>query len=153
MRPIPHLAARLAAAGLLAMLPLTPQAQGLLEAAANFETGTAGQADHEDFSFYLMRDGTRQVRYGYGADRKEVELRYLGPRPGDRPGFAVAFPNRPELEIRILGDTLRARSADGRYDKTFRWRYEGPVDGRGTACTQCLDEDRAGAFLAERFAR
>lgn len=145
--------ARIAAIALLAVLPLAASAAARLERVANYETGTAGRADHESLSFALMADGSRQVRYAYGADWKELGLRYLGPRPGDAPGFAVAFPNRLELEIRVHGDELRVRSADGRYDKTFRWRYEGPVDGRGTFCAPCVEEQDAAAFVTERFAR
>ena len=147
----------LATACLIAAIPLAAlspaDAAGRLKSAANFETGTPGQADHEDFSFYLMQDGSKEVHYTYGADWKEVKLRYLGPKPGAEPAFRVQFPNRLVLEVSVQGESLQVRSADGRYDKTFRWQYEGPVDGRGTFCEPCVEEKEAPGLVTQHFAR
>ena len=49
------------------------------------------------------------------------------------------------------GDTLRVRDRKGSYDKVFEWKYEGPVDGGGTFCTPCVEENDAADFVRRHF--
>lgn len=90
------------------------------------------------------------VQYGYGADERVVQLQPLGPSRSSN-GFAVRFPNGLVLDVVPRGDALLVSDRAGGYRKTFEWQYEGPVDGRGTFCAPCVDEDDAVEFVRERF--
>ena len=146
----------LALAALLALAPAgaaEPDAAFLQRAkVANYAVSGARYGDpaYEHFSFWADDGGDTRVRYSHGADAKEVALRTLGPgKDGD--GFAVAFPNGLVLDVVAQGDALRVRDRKGGYDKVFEWEYEGPVDGRGTFCTPCVEERDAAAFVRRHF--
>lgn len=141
-----------AAASLLAAAaPVICAAQNRV---TSFETGEAGTASHEDFSFRVHADGRREIIYAYGKDRKEVILKSLGVKDND--GFAqlrLGFPNGLVLELVVRGQELRTSDDAGTYSKTFRWAYEGPVDGRGTFCAPCVEEADAIPFLKSHYFR
>src|SRR3546814_8705005 len=88
----------------------------------------------------------KAIDYGYGADQKRVRLRAIGPDGSDE-GFAVRFPNGLVLDIVPQGTALQVSDRSGNYSKTFEWQYEGPVDGRGTFCTPCVEKDRKSTRL------
>lgn len=141
------------AAALLSLLPAVAFSQDKVSGLTYFDTGTGGEADHEDFSFWVFEDGRKQVGYAYGEHWKEVKLAYLGPKPGAERTFSVRFPNALVLDIEVKGETLRVRNPAGRYDKTFRWRYEGPIEGRGMVCEPCVEEKDAAGFVTRNFAQ
>jgi hypothetical protein len=105
----------------------------------------------EGLSFWSGPHG-QAVDYEYGPNHKRLRLRTLGPGAGGK-GFAVGFPNGFVLDIVPLGGALQVRDRSGRYGKTFQWRYEGPVDGRGTFCQPCVDEPDAIGFVREHFTK
>ena len=103
----------------------------------------------ESLSFWSGPHG-QAVVYEYGADHKRFRLRALGPG-ADGKGFAVGFPNGFVLDVAPLDGALQVSDRAGKYGKTFQWRYEGPVDGRGTFCQPCVDEPDAIGFVREHF--
>ena len=36
---------------------------------------------------------------------------------------------------------LNVRNIEGNYLKTFKWEYEGPINGIGTFCTPCAEDE------------
>src|SRR3546814_10437131 len=91
----------------------------------------------------------KAIDYEYGADQKRVRLRAIGPDGSDE-GFAVRFPNGLVLDIVPQGTALQVSDRSGNYSKTFEWQYEGPVDGRGTFCTPCVEKaDRSEEHTSE----
>src|SRR3546814_6104605 len=86
----------------------------------------------------------------YGADKKGVRLRAIGPDGSDE-GFAVRFPNGLVLDIVPQGTALQVSDRSGNYSKTFEWQYAGPVDGRGTFCTPCVEKADAIGFVRRNF--
>lgn len=105
----------------------------------------------ESLSFWSGPNG-KAIDYEYGADQKRVRLRAIGPGAGGD-GFAVRFPNGLVLDVVPQDKSLRVSDRRGGYSKTFEWKYEGPVDGRGTFCTPCVEEADAIGFVRENFAK
>lgn len=111
---------------------------------ANYATGKSGTASYEHFSFYVEGGKASDISYAYGEPRKEVRLRNLGKASyKGLSGFKVLFPNKLVLYVIPAGNTLKVYDDKGKYAKTFSWEYEGPVDGRGTWCSQCMQDDKA----------
>ena len=109
-----------------------------------------GDADHEALQLWADASGATRVRYAWGTDGKELGLRVLG-RGADGDGFILRFPNGLVLDAVQQGASLRLRDRTGSYDKVFDWQYEGPVAGRGTGCTACVDEAEAVDFVRRHF--
>jgi hypothetical protein len=112
------------------------------ERVANYSTGRLGSAAFEHFSFGV-RDGQRAaIEYTYGPRWKEITLEYAGAETwkGEK-AFKVRFPNGRELYVIPRGETLRVVDVSGKYSKLFRWQYEGPVNGRGTFCDSCAEDE------------
>ena len=118
---------------------------------ANFSIPGTDYATPEFESFALWSDG-KQTRVTYYWGGKETPLRSLGPNP-DGTSFGVSFPNGLVLDITPTDKGLRVRDRKGGYDKRFAWMYEGPVEGRGTYCDQCVDEQDAVAFVRQHYLR
>lgn len=106
--------------------------------------------DYEELRLWADQDGQTRVHYAWGPEAKELTLALAG-RSGEGEGFALRFPNGLVLDVVPQGDALRVRDRSGGYDKRFEWKYEGPVDGRGTACSACVDEADAPGFVRRHF--
>lgn len=104
----------------------------------------------ERLALWADAGGKTYVVYGYGSRDTEVVLQAAG-RSADGGAFALRFPNGHVLDVAPRGDALQVTDRKGRYDKRFAWQYEGPVDGRGTFCAQCVEEKGAAAFVRDRF--
>lgn len=121
---------------------------------ANFSLAGHGYGSpaFESLSFWNNPAAGKLIDYEYGAAPTKVRLRSLGKR-ADGKGFSVQFPNGLVLDVVPAGKTLQVSDRAGRYRKTFAWLYEGPVDGRGTFCTPCVEEQDAVGFVEAHFAR
>lgn len=104
---------------------------------------------YEELRLWADGAGATRVHYAWGTDARELTLRVLEHGGGE--GFALGFPNGLVLDVVPQGEALRVRDRSGGYDRTFEWKYEGPVAGRGTACTACVDEADAVAFVRRHF--
>lgn len=122
---------------------------------ANFSTGKAGTTSYEHFSFYV-EDGIRgDITYAYGkAGRggKEIKLNYLGRDTLDGLAvFKIGFPNNQIYYVIPQKTYLKIVSEKGKYNKIFRWEYEGPVNGRGTWCDACTQNGKESVALIRRY--
>ncbi len=122
---------------------------------ANFSTGEEGTKSYEHFSFYV-EDGTRaDITYAYGKvgrGGKEIKLDYLGRDTLDGlAAFKVGFPNNQVLYVILQKTYLKIVDEKGKYNKIFRWEYEGPVDGRGTWCDSCTQDGKESVALIRRY--
>lgn len=109
---------------------------------ANYSFGKIGQSNYEHFSFWT-EDGKRsKITYIYGKGAKEFELEYLTAKTiQGRKGFEVKFPNDLVLFVIPTGNNIRVINPLGNYNKIFKWEYEGPVDGVGTDCSVCAENE------------
>ena len=109
---------------------------------AGYSFGKPGTDKYEHLEFWT-KDGQRtEVNYAYGKDRKEVKLQYLGKdQVNGYTCFKVKFTNNYILYVIPKGLQLQVSDAICKYNKTFSWEYEGPVNGIGTFCNVCAEDD------------
>ncbi|GAB3846054.1 hypothetical protein GCM10028822_05490 [Hymenobacter terrigena] len=115
---------------------------------ASYSYGAPGTVGYEHLSFWVKAGKRTDIYYSYGPDRKEVTVKYLGKTQlNGKPGFKVQFANGNVLSV-IPSGTLLAVSAAGQTPNNFAWEYEGPVNGSGTFCNECVaDEKEAVQFM------
>ncbi len=125
-----------------------------LNQVANYSTGTPGAENYEHFSFWIKDNQVREIEYAYGkAGRlKPLTLKYLGHATlnGVR-GFQVRFPNALVLTVLPQGQQLKVVDNKGKYAKTFNWEYEGPIDGKGTFCQPCTQDETTSMQLLSNY--
>jgi hypothetical protein len=133
-------------AGTLAARPAQAQNQ-----VANYTFGQPGTAAYEHFSFWTLKGRRSYAQYAYGKDRRDFQLRYLGPdRLNGQPCFKVKFSNGHLLYLVPSGTALRVFTSPTTPPKTFAWEYEGPVNGVGTNCSVCADDATAAMRLVRK---
>ena len=113
---------------------------------ANFSFGEYGSKDFESYSFWVSGNKRANIDYSYvtkSGQSRDLKLTYLGTDYlNGEIGFKVKFPNNLILYvIPKQGGNLRISSLDGTYNKYFNWLYEGPVDGKGTFCEPCAENE------------
>lgn len=118
---------------------------------ANYSYDKYGAAQYEQFSFRVKDNKRAEITYSYGKDPKEIKLQYMGKAQinGDS-CFKVQFPNKYVLYVIAKDRVLKVVDADGKYNKTFKWEYEGPVNGIGTFCGVCAADDDEAMELMKR---
>lgn len=120
---------------------------------ATYSTGNPGQADYESFAFWTKEDGNRSfITYNYGADRKEAKITYAG--IGNYKGiqsFKIQFTNKLTLHVMRNGPQLHIVDNEGKYNKAFKWEYEGPVNGIGTFCNVCASDQVEATSIVDLF--
>jgi len=108
-----------------------------------YSAGKTGTDQYEHLEF-RTKDGKRNgASYAYGKNRNEVKLKYLGKSQtnGDT-CFKVQFTTNYILYIVPKELKLKVTDKSGNYNKTFSWEYEGPVNGIGTYCDVCVEDDK-----------
>ncbi len=121
---------------------------------ANYSTGKYGQANYEHFSFWTNDSGKAgEIQYRYGKDSAELNLTYIGVSSfKGMNGFDVKFPDGKVYFVGLNSNkTIKVVDKNGKYNKTFRWEYEGPVDGKGTFCQPCAEDADAAYNLLKTF--
>lgn len=110
---------------------------------ANYGVSKPGTDKYEHLSFWIEEGKRANIYYAYGKDRKEMKLQYLGvARMGKRSGFKLQFPNGFTVIVFAKNSLLLVRDFKGKYNKTFTWEYEGPVNGIGTFCDVCTEDEK-----------
>lgn len=117
-----------------------------------FETGEPGTDQWEDLSFQVQSDGTKEISSSHGRDRTEVKVqsKALAGSSTDR-RLHLVFADGRAIDVTIKGQTLQIDDGSDKAPKSYVWAYEGPVDGRGTFCTPCVEEKDAIPFVRKNF--
>lgn len=118
---------------------------------ASYSTGTPNEDSYENLAFWSENGERSFISYSYGADRKEAKITYAG--KGNYKGidcFKIQFANKLILFVMANGNELQVANASGNYLKTFKWEYEGPVNGIGTFCNVCATDEKDAMALLKR---
>lgn len=108
----------------------------------NYSSGKPGTDKYEHFEFWTSNGKPTVVKYLYGKRPSEVKLVFLGKdKLNGYTCFKVRFPDGYVLYIAPKGRHLQITDAKGKYNKTFSWEYEGPVNGIGMYCDICAEDD------------
>ena len=109
---------------------------------AQYAYGKYGTDQFERFEFWAKGGKRSEIQYSYGKNSRKVQLQYLGKSKinGDS-CFEVRFSNEHVLYIIPTGLLLEVIDSLGKYKKTFSWEYEGPINGIGTHCDVCAEDD------------
>lgn len=119
---------------------------------ANYSYGEPGKADYEEFSFWVKANKHAEINYTYGREWKTVNLKYLGKDIlNGEECFKVKFSNKYELYIIPKGDQIKVSDLSGKYSKYFFWKYEGPVNGIGTFCEPCVENEEEAMKLVKLY--
>ncbi|WP_080054555.1 hypothetical protein [Spirosoma aerolatum] len=119
---------------------------------ANYAYGQPGTDTYEAFSFWVKNGKRTTIDYTYGKDRKETPLQFVGKsQPGSKASFTVQFPNRYTLYVTPMGNQLQVMDEQKKYRKTFIWQYEGPINGVGTFCDVCAQDEKEAMRLIQRY--
>jgi hypothetical protein len=109
---------------------------------ANYSIGKPGTDKYEHFDFWTKDGKPTDIHYAYGKERKEVVIQHLGMDTlNNSRCFKVKFNNNYILYIIPRGRQLQVTDAECKYNKTFSWEYEGPVNGIGMFCEVCAEND------------
>ncbi len=138
---------------LILLIALTAQISfGQDEEVANYSIGKYNGKNYEHFSFWVSSGKRSRITYSYRNQDKNIELTYLGVADiNGQKGFKVQFPNKLILFVTPNGDVLKVTDENGKYTKYFRWEYEGPVNGIGTACGMCVGEDKEAIKFIKKY--
>lgn len=107
-----------------------------------------GTAQYEHFSFWV-KDGKRgEITYTYGKNAREQPVTYLGKAIiNGQACFKIRFANNYVLYVIPQKTQVKITDQAGKYLKTFPWAYEGPVNGIGTFCDVCAEDEREAVKL------
>jgi len=119
---------------------------------ANYSLGKPGTDKYEHFDFWIKNGKRAEVNYSYGKKNKEVKLKYLGDTVlNTDPCFKVQFSNKYILYIIPSGSELKVTDNKGKYNKVFLWEYEGPVNGIGTFCDVCAEDEIEAIKIIKKY--
>lgn len=128
--------------------------QAIPDKVAQYSAGERGTENFELFAFYTKKGSYHaKVEYSYGKDEKRLLLHYIGiAKTQGKDAFKVKFANNYTLDITPQKDfSLKIEDKKGKYSKIFKWQYEGPIDGRGTFCSVCADDEKAAMQIIDKY--
>jgi hypothetical protein len=110
---------------------------------ANYSTGKYGTETYEHISFWIEDGKKSYLEYAYGKEPTEIKLLFLGQKILNRnKSIKVQFSNGNILFITPDGLNLNVSDENGKYFKTFKWEYVGPINGIGTYCDICAENEK-----------
>jgi len=137
---------------LLCIIFLSGIAGANAQKVANYAVGQYGKPNYEHFSFWTKAGKRAQIAYTQGKYGEDKPVKYLGKAAYEgKAAFRVQLPNGTILYVIPSGINLKVQSATKSYSKTFAWAYEGPVDGRGTFCSECAEDEKDAMKLLRAY--
>ncbi|WP_342645985.1 hypothetical protein [Mucilaginibacter sp. CSA2-8R] len=118
---------------------------------ANYAFGKLGTQAYEHFPFWT-EDGKRtRITYTYGKDSKDLTATYAGKGSYQgTPCFKITLPNQQTLYVIPSAYKLQVRNAAKTCNKISNWEYEGPVNGVGTYCEVCTQDEKEAMLLLRK---
>ncbi len=137
---------------LITLIALITASDVFAQKVANYAVGKMSTGAYEHFSFWTEAGKRTKITYMYGKDNKEMSAAYLGKGSYQgEPCFKVTLPKQQTLYVIPSGYKLRVINAAKSYNKTFVWEYEGPVNGIGTYCDVCTQDEKEAMTLLRKY--
>lgn len=118
---------------------------------ANYSIGKYGTETYEHISFWTENGKKSYIEYEYGKEPTEKKVLILGQKilNGNK-SIKVQFTNKYILYITPDGLNLNVSDENGKYFKTFKWEYEGSVNGVGTYCDVCAENEKEAIKIVKK---
>jgi len=137
---------------LLCIILLSGIAGANAQTVANYAVGKYGKPNYEHLSFWTKAGKRAEITYTYGQYGKELPVKYLGKAAYEgKAAFKVQLPNGTILYVMPSGTNLKVQNATKGYNKLFSWAYEGPVNGMGTFCSECAEDEKEAMKLLRTY--
>lgn len=119
---------------------------------ANYATGKYGEPNYEHLSFWTKAGKRAEITYTHGKYGKQLPVNYLGKAAYEgKAAFRVQLPNGSLLYVIPSGVNLKIQNTAKSYNKLFTWAYEGPVNGMGTFCETCAEDEKEAMQLLRTY--
>jgi hypothetical protein len=118
---------------------------------ANYSVGKYGTKEYEHLSFWTENGKKTYIEYSFGEKPTEVKLIMQEQKKQKKnKSVKVQFSNGYTLDITQNGFNLNVNDESGKYVRTFKWEYEGPIEGRGTFCEICAEDEKEALELVKK---
>lgn len=129
---------------LLAAVSCTSYAQKV----ANYFHGKQGTASYQGYSFWVKNGKPTEITFRGGSNRTESKVTSNGKATfNGKPALKMTFPSGKVFYAYPIGEKLAVVNAATRKIETFTWEYEGPVNGIGTFCEPCAEDEKEAITL------
>ena len=110
---------------------------------ANYSSGKPGTGNYQGYSFWTKDGKPSEILFSYGKDRKQIKASYAGKVTyKNKAAFKMTFPNKKAFYVIPAGNKLNIVNTALNKTETFSWEYEGPVNGVGTFCNVCAEDEK-----------
>ncbi|MBD1394249.1 hypothetical protein [Mucilaginibacter glaciei] len=110
---------------------------------ANYYYGKPGTSTYQGYSFWTKGGRPSSVTFYHGANRDEIKMVYAGKAIyKNQQAFKILFPNKSICYVIPSGYDLKIVNVSLNKKETFKWEYEGPVNGIGTFCAVCTQDEK-----------
>jgi hypothetical protein len=135
----------------LILVMLLSTAGAFAQKVANYAVGKYGTFNYEHFSFWVKNGKRAEINYAYGKDHKELIMTYAGKAVYQgKAGFKLALNGKFVMYAIPTGNKLRMINPV-KNNKLFEWAYEGPIDGRGTFCEVCAEDEKDAMGIIKKY--
>jgi hypothetical protein len=115
---------------------------------ANYFYGKRGTSAYQHYSFWADKGKPTEIIFNAGTSRSESKVTFKGKATfNGKTCFKMTFPNNKVFYVYPIGIKLAVVNASTKKIETFNWEYEGPVDGRGTFCEVCAQDEKEAMTL------
>lgn len=121
------------------------------ERIAYFSFGRIGTRSYEQLAFHVKDNRRGEVIYSYGKDKSVPASYLMHDQCNGSPCFMIRLPSNLTLKIIPKGNAIKVVSDDGTYSKIFGWEYVGPVNGRGTWCDVCAEDEKEAVSILRKY--
>ena len=116
--------------------------------ASNYFFGKAGTNTYQHYSFWSANGKPTEITFTGGANRTESKVTYNGKATYQgKTCFKMTRANGKVFYVYPIGLKLAIVNATTKKIETFTWEYEGPVNGVGTFCNVCAQDEKEAMTL------
>jgi hypothetical protein len=110
---------------------------------ANYAFKKYGQRGYETYGFWTGQGRRTNIDYTYGNSGTSIALTYAGTATyNGKKYFKVIFPNHSARLFAPAGSKLQVVDPVKKTSQILAWEYVGPVNGVGTFCDACAQDER-----------